>query len=219
MHDSGAGAACAQRDDGSRRGSHPSWRLPPDLRGAHSSGDFSRIAARTGPSRRFLAGGRARQASDPRARRDRRRCRCCRLQHLLLDALADVGLAGRHRNAGSCAGVVATCGRWSWCDGRRVRCLSGRRLILTPVARRCHMPFAAIVFASVVSMLPGVFLFRMASGLLQLTNSATTTLELLGATIADGMTAINIILAMSFGLIVPKILIDRLGDNATRLKS
>jgi len=92
-------------------------------------------------------------------------------------------------------------------------------LILTPVARRCHMPFAAIGFASVVSMLPGVFLFRMASGLLQLTNSATTTLELLGATIADGLTAVNIILAMSFGLIVPKIIIDRLGEGETRSKS
>ena len=83
-------------------------------------------------------------------------------------------------------------------------------LVLTPVAHRCHMPFAAIGFASVVSLMPGVFLFRMSSGLLQLANSANTTLPLLGATVADGMIAFTIILAMSLGLIVPKIVIDRL---------
>jgi len=92
-------------------------------------------------------------------------------------------------------------------------------LTLAPVAHRRHMPYAAIGFASVVSMMPGVFLFRMASGLLQLANNAHTTLDLLGATITDGMTAVTIILAMGFGIIVPKIAIDRLTDSATRLKS
>jgi uncharacterized membrane protein YjjP (DUF1212 family) len=92
-------------------------------------------------------------------------------------------------------------------------------LILAPVAHHRHMPFAAIGFASVVSMMPGVFLFRMASGLLQLVNSSNTTLNLLGATIADGMTAVTIIFAMTFGVIVPKIVIDSLPNRVRRSKS
>jgi uncharacterized membrane protein YjjP (DUF1212 family) len=85
-------------------------------------------------------------------------------------------------------------------------------LIITPVARRSHMPFAAIGFASVVSMIPGVYLFKMASGLVQIAASSPVPAELISATIADGVTALTITLGISFGLIVPKLVIDRLSE-------
>jgi hypothetical protein len=54
----------------------------------------------------------------------------------------------------------------------------------------------------------------LASGLVQLADKSQNTPQLLSATLADGSTALLIILAMSFGLIVPKMLIDGLSERS-----
>jgi uncharacterized membrane protein YjjB (DUF3815 family) len=82
-------------------------------------------------------------------------------------------------------------------------------IIVTPLADRMRLPFAAFAFASVVSLIPGVFVFRMAGGLVDLlTLGDQASFEVLRTTIADGTTAILVILAMAFGLIVPKMCIE-----------
>ena len=81
--------------------------------------------------------------------------------------------------------------------------------VLTPVARRQRMPFAAIGFASVVSMVPGVLLFRAASGFVQIAGGAGDELAIIASTLASVATAFMIIVAMGLGLVIPKMAVDR----------
>ena len=65
-------------------------------------------------------------------------------------------------------------------------------------------------------MIPGVYLFRMASGLVQIADGSHATLDLISGTITDGMIALIIIVAMSCGLIIPKMIMDYVGDRSTQ---
>jgi hypothetical protein len=87
---------------------------------------------------------------------------------------------------------------------------------MTPIARNRSLPFAAIGFAGVVSMMPGSYIMRMAGGLVQIADGSHTSLPLISGTIADGTTAVLVVLAMGVGLLAPKLVIDRVGQKSGR---
>jgi hypothetical protein len=83
-------------------------------------------------------------------------------------------------------------------------------VIVTPVVDRWHLPFAALAFSAVVSMMPGFFLFHAASGVIELVSVGPTAPATLLTTIAaNGATAFLVIMAMTFGLILPRMLFER----------
>ena len=82
---------------------------------------------------------------------------------------------------------------------------------MTPIANRLHFPFAAFAFASVVSLIPGAYLFHMAAELLAVMDAGSGgDVQLLMATFVDGATASAILLAMALGLSLPKLLMESL---------
>jgi uncharacterized membrane protein YjjP (DUF1212 family) len=82
-------------------------------------------------------------------------------------------------------------------------------ILLLPVARRFRLPFAGIGFASIVSLMPGVLVFRMVSGLVSLGNADNAAVpHLIKAVANDGITAVSIVLALTIGIVVPKHVFD-----------
>lgn len=71
---------------------------------------------------------------------------------------------------------------------------------LAPVSYRLRIPFAAIGFAAVVSLVPGMYLFRMLAGLVQLSSGASPPLA---AAASNGAVATLVVAGMAIGLTVP----------------
>jgi len=110
-------------------------------------------------------------------------------------------------------GVLAHASRWIVISvagasaeiGALVACLLVG-IIMTPVADCLRLPFAGVAFASVVSLIPGVFLFRTTGGLVDLvTSGPQAAKDLFAHVTADATTAFLIMLAMGFGLIFPNL--------------
>lgn len=115
------------------------------------------------------------------------------------------------------AGMLAHAARWALISvvetnaatGALVACMLVSVLV-TPIADRLHLPFAALAFSAVVSLMPGFFLFNAATGLVELVSVGPSAPAALLTSIAtNGATAFLIIMAMTFGLILPRMLFER----------
>lgn len=114
-------------------------------------------------------------------------------------------------------GMVAHAARWALISlaggsaptGALVACMLVS-VIATPVVDRLHLPFAAVAFSAVVSLMPGFFLFNAATGLVELVSiGPNAPPALLTSIVTNGATAFLIIMAMTFGLILPRMLLER----------
>ncbi|MGY4480196.1 threonine/serine ThrE exporter family protein [Bradyrhizobium sp. USDA 3364] len=118
-------------------------------------------------------------------------------------------------------GMVAHAARWALISfaggsaptGALVACMFVS-VVATPVAERLHLPFAAVAFSAVVSLMPGFFLFNAATGLVELVSIGPAAPAALLTSIAtNGATAFLIIMAMTFGLILPRMLFERVAPS------
>jgi uncharacterized membrane protein YjjP (DUF1212 family) len=124
-------------------------------------------------------------------------------------------------------GMLAHAARWALiaragadvATGALVACtLVG--VIVTPVVDRLHLPFAAFGFSAVVSLMPGFFLFHAAGALVQLVSiGPAASPALLTSIVANGGTAFLIIMAMTFGLILPRMLFEHFMPAPTTASS
>jgi len=73
--------------------------------------------------------------------------------------------------------------------------------ILGPISHRYRIPFTAIGFAAVVSMVPGMYVFRAVTGFVDVVNNPSP--AILATTASDGSVAVLVVVCMAIGLAVP----------------
>jgi len=112
-------------------------------------------------------------------------------------------------------GMICHASRWLIIEngggvvlGAFVACLIAGT-VTAVLARYLKLPFAALAFSAVVSMMPGIFIFKFASGLIEVYRADRgATLAMLTGVVSNGTITFLIVMAMTFGLIAPKMLID-----------
>jgi uncharacterized membrane protein YjjP (DUF1212 family) len=122
------------------------------------------------------------------------------------------------------AGMLAHAARWALISVAGTSAATGAlaacalvSILVTPVANRMHLPFAALAFSAVVSLMPGFFLFNAAIGLVDLVSiGPAAPSDLLVSIATNGVTAFLIIMAMTFGLILPRMLFERVIPSSAR---
>ena len=123
------------------------------------------------------------------------------LPRLLLHAVPDDRLARRCGN-GRARNALVVDHRLARQPGRRrLGVVLGRRHRPRPIAYLLRIPFAAIGFAAVVALVPGMYVFQMLAGLVQLTSNASP--ALLTASASNGTVAALVVTGMAIGLAVP----------------
>lgn len=91
---------------------------------------------------------------------------------------------------------------------------------MTVCSRRLQLPFAALAFASVVSMMPGFFVFKFASALIDIFHAQDqATAALIGTAIANFTAASLIVFLMGIGLILPKMIIEACTQRYTNIET
>jgi len=88
---------------------------------------------------------------------------------------------------------------------------------VSPLAHALQIPFSALAFASVVSLMPGVYLFQAAAEAMALVGPARPDASAIALSLLqNGITAFLVVVAMTTGLILPKLLLDQIIGKSAR---